>query len=1144
MASNEVAIGAGGVNPGDRIGAYEVLRPVARGGMATVIAVRDTRNNAVRAMKLLLPLEDAEEARSRFRREFRALSRLSHPGILKVFEWGMLGDRPWFTMELLEGVVLKDAVEDWRTDPPKVRFERIDRVLTAVTRALAYAHDRGLVHRDVTPSNIMIESDGSVKLMDFGVVKDLGADLTRHGEMIGTVAYISPEQILGNPVDARADLYSLGAVLYLMLTGQRPFRARGLHGYLDKHLNEMPRPPREVEPLVPEHLDRICMRLLAKDPADRFASSAHLLHVLGDRRESGGEEWPPRTVGRTLQTARIRDALDALDQNNEGSALLLTGHAGMGKSRLLEEGAAYARRLGMLVAGGRCRQQDRPFGAFIGVYRALAGDSPPDVLQQALGSQDDGQVRERYPVIRAFLDLVVSRAPVVIVLDDLENADPATAELLDYLVRNTLELATKPVVFLLGQDSVRGHIAERRLEDIDAIQSVTVDRLGPAQVEELLLAMLPNDNRTRTLARRLHDESDGSPAFIADMLRGLVDEGVLAERQGAWSLTLDPTEITRSRLPIPSTLREAIRDRLSLMSRDGLEVARTLALSRRRLVVDTLLAVLACDEDDVLDAIDVLEEAGLVQERRDGDEESFELAQGRVRDVLLEELGEDDRRRRHQRLGEVLERQHRHSPQRIVEELAYQFEQAGLAPKAYAFLMQTARRHLRRSLYEEAIVFIDRALRLEPVARPLMLLDHADATLAELHLARSLSRFHLGKWDDALASARDAQQLADLVPDAGLQARIYAEYGNQLRNRGRIDEAESALRTALLRADDAGEPALRPMPLYHLGAIVWARGDLAAAERMWNDVVSAAQSAGDDRALGFGYNGLGILAVCQGATAQARSHLEQSAALFSELGLLDALAIARVNLVELYLSSGILNKALGLAERTVAQAREVDHPHGIALGLAYRANVLLELGRIQEAEDNAAEALRLVRSLGQSEDEVLALSLLARVELARDNPTAAMRWLDTLEVLLPDHDAEGITPQAIAWRAQALALLHRPDEARALLQTNPSHLRQWPHLQVRTDIALGRAYSALRDQPAAREHLHRALETAKAHGYRFFQLTAHHDLLSVSESEDEVAQHKRSGMSLARSIAGSLPLQEGKAFLRRRWSALERHPRR
>ncbi|MFT6144538.1 MAG: tetratricopeptide (TPR) repeat protein [Myxococcota bacterium] len=1138
MPLNEVAIGAGGVSPGDRIGAYEVLHRVARGGMASVIAVRDVRDGSTRAMKLLLPLDDAAEAQTRFRREFRALSRLSHPNILKVFEWGVHEHRPWFTMELLDGMVLKEATEIWRTESPRVRFEHANNMLIQVTRALAYAHDRGLVHRDVTPSNIMVDSEGNTKLMDFGVVKDLGADLTRHGEMIGTVAYISPEQIKGEAVDARADLYSLGAVLYLVLTGQRPFTARGLHGYLEKHLNEMPRPPREVEPLVPPHLDRICMRLLAKDPAARFASSAHLLHILGDTQTTNiNEAWPPKTVGRTLQSARMRDSVDDLAQNGIGNALLLKGRTGMGKSRLLEQSVDYARRLGMVVARGRCRKQDRPFGAFIGVYRALIGDEPPAILEQVLGSVDDGVVRERYPVIRAFRDLVVSRAPVVIVLDDLENADPATAELLEYLIRNTLELQSEQVVFLLGQDTDSGS-SERRLEDIDAVIPVDIGALGGSEVEELLLAMLPNDMRTRTLAERLHLESGGSPAFIADMMRGLVDEGVLVKEDGQWRITLDPTEITRSRLPIPTSLRDAIRERLRHLPAEAERVAQTLAISRRRLDVDALLGTLSVDEDTLLDAIDVLEEAGLVEERRDGDEESFELAQGRVRDVLLERMSPEKRQEQHQRLGEVLERQYRDQPAMIVEELAYQFEQAGLAPKAYAFLMQTARRHLRRSLHEEAMVFIDRALKLEPTARPLMLLDHADSTLSELHLARSLTRFHLGDWKGALESAERARALADVVPSSALQARVYAEYGNQLRNQGKNDEAEVALRRALSRADDAGDESLRPMPLYHLGALVWAKGNLVGAEQMWNDVVTSAQATGDDRALGFGYNGLGILAVCEGATAQARSHLEQSASLFGELGMLDALAIARVNLVELYLSSGILSKALGLSERTVAQAREVDHPHGIALGLVYRTNVLLELGRTREAEQNAAEALRLVRKLGQFEDEVTALALRARIALADGHPERALSILDRMWPMLEQHDSEGITPQAEAWRAHALALLGRTTEARALLNKEEDRVRQWPHLQVRTELARGQAYAALGDITCAHEGLSKALNIAQTHGYRFFQLCCHHELVRVCTDESERARHLRTGMSLARSIAGSLPLQEGRTFIRERWPNL------
>jgi ATP/maltotriose-dependent transcriptional regulator MalT len=254
--------------------------------------------------------------------------------------------------------------------------------------------------------------------------------------------------------------------------------------------------------------------------------------------------------------------------------------------------------------------------------------------------------------------------------------------------------------------------------------------------------------------------------------------------------------------------------------------------------------------------------------------------------------------------------------------------------------------------------------------------------------------------------------------------------------------------------------------------------------------------------------------------------------------MLDALAIARVNLVELYLSSGILSKALGLSERTVAQAREVDHPHGIALGLVYRTNVLLELGRTREAEQNAAEALRLVRKLGQFEDEVTALALRARIALADGHPERALSILDRMWPMLEQHDSEGITPQAEAWRAHALALLGRTTEARALLNKEEDRVRQWPHLQVRTELARGQAYAALGDITCAHEGLSKALNIAQTHGYRFFQLCCHHELVRVCTDESERARHLRTGMSLARSIAGSLPLQEGRTFIRERWPNL------
>ena len=516
---------------GEMLGSYEVRKFVARGGMASVMSATDVRSKQVVGIKLLLAVAHDDDARTRFRREFRALSRLDHPNVLKVYEWGLRNGRPWYSMELVTGHDLRQEVAAWRTLPPGERFVRAQGILVQVARALSYIHDRGLIHRDITPGNIMVRPDGVVKLMDFGVVKDMGADLTAVGSMVGTVSYISPEQIEGSTLDARADLYSLGAVLYFMLTGNRPFNARTLQGFLEKHLKEIARPPVEVDPMVPAHLNEVCVRLLSKKPTDRYASAVHLLHVLGDDTQAIDvtKRWPPHAVGRTPVRDALREALNQLTTENRGGAVYIEGETGQGKTRLLSIAEFYAQRYGRTVISAHCRPEDRPFGAFTAVFRSFDDGQSDPILQETFTGDGAGVVRERYPIIAAIREMIVQHAPCVILIDDMEHADPATIELLEYLIRNTLVLSNEPVVFVLAQESstTQRSPTARRLCDAGPVDWFRLGPLSEAEVEELVLSILPNNPACRALSRRLHDEGNGSPAFIADTLLGLIDEGII-----------------------------------------------------------------------------------------------------------------------------------------------------------------------------------------------------------------------------------------------------------------------------------------------------------------------------------------------------------------------------------------------------------------------------------------------------------------------------------------------------------------------------------------------------------------------------------------------------------------------------------------
>ncbi|MFK7929062.1 MAG: protein kinase [Myxococcota bacterium] len=1135
-AHEPLPVGGADPQPGDALGPYVIDSFLASGGMASVFRARDTRSGAEVALKLLRPMADDPSSRTRFRREFRALQRLDHPNVLRVYEWGLLGTRPWFSMELVPGSDLGATERSWAELGASERMARAQASLIQLTRALDYIHDRGLVHRDLTPANVIIRPDGTVKLMDFGVVREVGSELTSTHQVMGTAAWIAPEQILGEHIDARADLYSLGALLYLMLTGKRPFTARTVQGWLDKHLHEVPRSPREIDPRVPEHLDSICVRLLAKNPQDRFASASHLLHVLGDQDPLDDDEhWPPRLVGRTLLRARVRRAVASVSDGKPGGVLLIQGVPGQGKTRLLDLAESKARRRGLKVARAASQQSDPPFGTFIKIVQDLEPELVPEPVQAALFGNGE-RPRERYPVLSAFKTMLSKSAPAVIIIDDLHLADGASLDLLEYLVRNTLELAEEPMLFVLGEEATQAEATplEQRLS---SVPSLVRDRLGPlalSEVEELVLSLVHDPATADALAARLHAESEGSPSYLVDMLRGLVDEGLLVQEGRRWNLMLAPEEITRSRLPMPASLRQALQERLNPLSAEAVAVGRTLAIARRRLSLDVLLQMSSFDEDLAVEAIDDLVEAGIAHESRQEGIETLELSHQRFREVLLEGLTPARRRKAHQRLGELLERHNRDRPGRVAEELTYHFDEAQIPTKAYAYLRQTAALRLDASLWDEALSLLDRAIQIEPAARPHLLLDDADRALAEVRLGRSKGLLALGQAELAEADARTSAQLARDVADPELESKVLVEVGRQLRSRGDTAGARPVITEALERARAAHDPALLTSPLYELGALCWGEGELELAESHWRASLETAQRVGDQRAIGYGYNGLGILAVCTGQTMEARRHLEQCAAMFERIGMLAPLSIARTNLAELYRSTGLLKKALAIAERTILQAREVHHPLGVALGLTHRSRVLAEIGRVEEARRDAEEAVRLTVELRSEEDELPARAFLGLFHATHGAPELAIQVLSESAERLHDFDTEGIEPQIQAARAIALASLGRDADAwDALDKTNTQ--RVWPHIQVQTDLARAQALSLLDAGNQAEVHYQTALQLAESSGYRLYQLKAHHGLAQLVTDESTQARHARVAGALARSLSASLATDDSVLFLGRGW---------
>src|SRR6185503_19356273 len=277
---------------------YRIVRPLGRGGIGEVYAAEDTKLNRTVALKLLSQITAAGPERlKRFQREAQAIAALNHPNVVTIYSVEDAGGVPFITMELIEGKPLNSMI-------PRRGMKTM--ALLALARPLAdavsAAHQRGVVHRDLKPSNIMVSDDGRLKVLDFGLAKlkletigDEGVgtantatveELTARHDVIGTTAYMSPEQAEGKAVDHRSDIFSVGILLYEMATGTRPFKGKSAISILSSIIKDVPADASEINPGVPPELERITRRCLAKDPARRYQSALDLrndLEELGDQ---------------------------------------------------------------------------------------------------------------------------------------------------------------------------------------------------------------------------------------------------------------------------------------------------------------------------------------------------------------------------------------------------------------------------------------------------------------------------------------------------------------------------------------------------------------------------------------------------------------------------------------------------------------------------------------------------------------------------------------------------------------------------------------------------------------------------------------------------------------------------------------------
>ncbi|HTK32663.1 MAG TPA: AAA family ATPase [Candidatus Saccharimonadaceae bacterium] len=819
---------------------YRLDAPIGRGATGVVYRAHDAVLDRRVAVKVLDGPLDAE-ARERVAREARVSASLNHPHVVAIYDSGEDDGQVFLVMELVDGPSLRDA--------KGLSVAEIVDIACQLCDALAHAHAHGIVHRDLKPENVLLApgSDGpDAKLADLGLARSRRATrITSEGAVLGTALYLAPEQALSLDVDGRADLYALGALLYEQLTGRPPFDGDDPLAIISQHLHAPVVPPRALKPDLPPALDAIVVRLLAKNPDDRFpdaaaAGAALAAAPLDPATETPADEGTDRValldqlargrlVGRRGELQQLRELWQRA-RRGQGHLALVSGEPGVGKTRLANEAIVFAQLNGATILKGGSYEYEAttpylPFiealrswvrAADVATLRARLGDSAADLarfapeIEARLGTLEPdpplppNEERLRlFDHVARFFRALAQDDGLLLFLDDLHWADHGSLALLHYLMRNLkdarwLVLATYREVELGRDHPLAASLVEWNRERLAT--RVSLGRFGASETGALLATMFGQETVTADFAAAVHRETEGNPFFIEEVVKALIERGQIFRDREGWQ-----RESVKA-LIIPQSIKAAVGRRLERLSEPCTEVLHAAAALGKQFGFAELASAVALDEGALLDALD---EAGGAQLVRATSGESFAFTHDKIREVLYEELNPIRRRRLHQRIGQALEKLYAtaldvHSP-----DLAYHYVEAGDLEKGFAYSLQAADRSLAVFATGEALTHTLRARECVEAHGDAARLAEMDRRLGNLYGLRGELAPAVAVYTRLLAAASGTRERAAVKV---LLAEIHARNGEP-RGMTLLEEALADLDPVTQAVDRAN--ALTMVGRYH-----------------------------------------------------------------------------------------------------------------------------------------------------------------------------------------------------------------------------------------------------------------------------------------------------------------------------------------
>ena len=1089
--------------PGQLIGQrYQIQKKVNEESLTAVLLAHDTQTDESVAIRLINPAF-SDETVERVMQQAKQLINLDYPYIVKIRAWERENDLSFIVENFMNGPSLQDMLDRKEVVSPDEALE----VALDLTQTLEYVHSQGIIHSDLRPQHIFLTGEG-IQLGGFGLGRLLeGRNLLESPLLFLPTPYLAPEQILGQSLDNRTDLYALGVILYRLFTGRLPFVGHDME-VMQAHIYAEPVPLREINPAISPSMEHLILKLLSKNPNGRYTSAQQTHRVSSNLTISADDptfSYRAPFIKREEQLEILQSCWQAA-QEGEGHLVFVTGEPGVGKTTLVQQIVTDSEPPVLLI--GRCHEAEgkAAYHLFSEILQMYFVTVPPEFfdkeakkllsnfvhlvpsIQQMLPDLPllpplepaEEQLRLMTGLTQ-FVRKATQERPWFLILENLQWADSNSLELLRYLSHHLPTLRLMIVGVYRDVELELGHPLLQMIRDLGShptFKEISLGRLDLAGVEQIL-TFIWQQEVPQTMVQKVYEHTEGNPFYVEEVANGLMDDGLVVWQNGRWQFP------TFDRIRLPDTVHEAVWRRISRLNPITQNLLAEAAVLGQPFRFEDLHAISDLSEWEVLEHLDVAMERQLVQEVPG--EAMLRFRHAEIQQVLYADLGMLRRRLLHRTVAEWYEKSHPIYEQTEASEeattnsviyplLAYHYHHAEDRIQERHYSQLAGQQAAAQFAHAEAITYFSRVLELTPEDD---LLSQYQTRLVRERIYDTQGN-RQAQAEDLAILVQLAEQLADdSFAAIQRQAEVALRRARYAEVTGDYSGAAVAAQAAVKLAQQCANVRLEAIGYLKYGGTLSRLGDYDQARPQFERALSLAETADLPQIKARSLRYLGIVTWQQGDFAASKSYDQQALALYRAIGDLHGEGKALGNLGVSFGEAGDYAQAIACYTRALAIHQQIGDRHGEAVMLNNLGLMADRQGDYETAVAHLEQALTICREIGDRQGEASRLYNLGKVHHHMEDDETALKYSQEAATLAKELGNSRELAFALTNAGHALFGLRQFDKAKAAYQQSLALRHDLGEVHLTVDSYAGLAQLALAQQQIAEAVAH--VETILTH---------------------------------------------------------------